>query len=59
VSVSPQKKGDHVMAKAASDYLVQRLYDWGVRRMFGHPGDGGADGPAGSAGVDRAGGARA
>jgi pyruvate dehydrogenase (quinone) len=24
----------------ASDFLVQRLYDWGVRRIFGYPGDG-------------------
>jgi pyruvate dehydrogenase (quinone) len=24
----------------ASDFLVQRLYEWGVRRMFGFPGDG-------------------
>ncbi|BCS54214.1 thiamine pyrophosphate-requiring protein [Geobacter sp. SVR] len=23
-----------------SDYLVQRLYDWGVRRVYGYPGDG-------------------
>jgi pyruvate dehydrogenase (quinone) len=28
------------MAETASDYLVQRLYDWGVRRVFGYPGDG-------------------
>ena len=28
------------MAKTASDYLVQRLYDWGIRRVFGYPGDG-------------------
>ena len=24
----------------ASDFLIQRLYDWGVRRIFGFPGDG-------------------
>lgn len=24
----------------ASDYLVQRLYDWGVCRVYGYPGDG-------------------
>jgi pyruvate dehydrogenase (quinone) len=23
-----------------SDFLVQRLYDWGVRRVYGYPGDG-------------------
>lgn len=24
----------------ASDFLVQRLYDWGIRRIYGYPGDG-------------------
>ncbi|MBJ6748757.1 thiamine pyrophosphate-requiring protein [Geomonas anaerohicana] len=24
----------------ASDYLVQRLYEWGVRKVYGYPGDG-------------------
>ncbi len=28
------------MAKNASDFLVERLYAWGVRRVFGYPGDG-------------------
>ena len=28
------------MSKTASDYLVQRLYDWGIRRVYGYPGDG-------------------
>lgn len=28
------------MAETASDYLVQRMYDWGVRRVYGYPGDG-------------------
>ena len=28
------------MAVTASDYLVQRLYEWGIRRVFGYPGDG-------------------
>ncbi|NLR97206.1 thiamine pyrophosphate-requiring protein [Rhizobium sp. P38BS-XIX] len=28
------------MAKTVSDFIVQRLYDWGVRRIFGYPGDG-------------------
>lgn len=28
------------MGKTASDYLVQRLYDWGIRRVFGYSGDG-------------------
>lgn len=28
------------MADTASDFLVQRLYDWGIRRIYGFPGDG-------------------
>jgi pyruvate dehydrogenase (quinone) len=28
------------MSQTASDFLVQRLYDWGVRRIYGYPGDG-------------------
>ena len=24
----------------ASDFLVQRLYDWGIRQVYGYPGDG-------------------
>ncbi|MEZ2224056.1 thiamine pyrophosphate-requiring protein [Rhizobium sp. RCC_161_2] len=28
------------MAKTVGDFIVARLYDWGVRRMFGYPGDG-------------------
>jgi len=28
------------MAITTSDYLVQRLMDWGVRRVYGYPGDG-------------------
>jgi pyruvate dehydrogenase (quinone) len=28
------------MAKNASDFLVGRLYEWGVRRIYGYPGDG-------------------
>ncbi len=28
------------MAKTASDFLVERLYEWGVRRVYGYPGDG-------------------
>lgn len=28
------------MTTTASDYLVQRLYDWGVRTVYGYPGDG-------------------
>src|SRR3954463_4515986 len=28
------------MAATVSDFLVRRLFDWGVRRVFGYPGDG-------------------
>ena len=28
------------MATTVSDFLVQRLYDWGVHRVYGYPGDG-------------------
>jgi pyruvate dehydrogenase (quinone) len=28
------------MAKTVSDQLLQRLHDWGVRRVYGYPGDG-------------------
>jgi pyruvate dehydrogenase (quinone) len=28
------------MSLSVSDFLVQRLYDWGVRRIYGYPGDG-------------------
>ena len=28
------------MKKTASDFLIQCLYDWGIRRIYGYPGDG-------------------
>jgi pyruvate dehydrogenase (quinone) len=28
------------MATSVSEYLIQRLSDWGVRRIYGYPGDG-------------------
>lgn len=28
------------MASTVGDFVVQRFYDWGVRRMYGYPGDG-------------------
>ena len=28
------------MAQTVSDYLVRRLSAWGVKRVFGYPGDG-------------------
>jgi pyruvate dehydrogenase (quinone) len=27
------------MGKTASDYLVQRMYDWGICRVYGYPGE--------------------
>ncbi len=29
-----------VHSDTTSDFLVQRLYEWGIRRVFGYPGDG-------------------
>ncbi len=28
------------MAKTVGDFFVERLHEWGVRRIFGYPGDG-------------------
>jgi pyruvate dehydrogenase (quinone) len=28
------------MAKSVSDFLIERLYEWGIRRIYGYPGDG-------------------
>ena len=28
------------MSKTVGDFVVERLHDWGVRRIFGYPGDG-------------------
>src|SRR3954453_18187674 len=28
------------MSKTVGDFLVERLHEWGVRRIFGYPGDG-------------------
>ena len=28
------------MTQTVGDYIVARLHEWGVRRMFGYPGDG-------------------
>jgi pyruvate dehydrogenase (quinone) len=28
------------MAQTVGDFLVERLHAWGVRRIFGYPGDG-------------------
>jgi pyruvate dehydrogenase (quinone) len=29
-----------IASNTTSDYLIQRLHDWGVRRIYGYPGDG-------------------
>ena len=28
------------MSDTASDFLIKRLTQWGIRRIFGYPGDG-------------------
>src|SRR6185312_4961310 len=28
------------MATSVSDFLINRLYEWGIRRIYGYPGDG-------------------
>src|SRR5438309_828910 len=28
------------MSETCSDFLIERLYQWGVRRIYGYPGDG-------------------
>src|SRR3982075_3814732 len=28
------------MAKTVADFLIERLHQWGVRRIYGYPGDG-------------------
>ena len=28
------------MAQTVGDFVIQRLHDWGVRRLYGYPGDG-------------------
>src|ERR1700743_3375232 len=28
------------MAKTVGDFFIERLYQWGVRRIYGYPGDG-------------------
>ena len=28
------------MSKTVGDFVVERLHEWGVRRIFGYPGDG-------------------
>jgi pyruvate dehydrogenase (quinone) len=36
-----RKKGlEHPMSKTVGDFVWQRLSEWGIRRIFGYPGDG-------------------
>jgi pyruvate dehydrogenase (quinone) len=28
------------MTKTTSDFLIERIYEWGIRRIYGYPGDG-------------------
>src|SRR3978361_514406 len=30
----------YVMSQTVGDFVVERLHQWGVRRIFGYPGDG-------------------
>ena len=32
--------GAHIVAKKVGDFVWERLHEWGVRRVFGYPGDG-------------------
>lgn len=38
--VRPVKSKGNPMAQTVGDFIVSRLHAWGVRRMFGYPGDG-------------------
>ena len=40
------------MAKTTSDFLIKRITEWGIRRIYGYPGDG-INGIIGA--IDRAG----
>src|ERR1700744_2926665 len=33
-------RGQSVMAKTVGDFFIERLHRWGVRRIYGYPGDG-------------------
>ncbi len=35
-----RKKGKEIVAEKVSDFLLKRLSEWGVKRIFGYPGDG-------------------
>jgi len=29
-----------IMAKTVGDFMIERLHAWGVKRIYGYPGDG-------------------
>ena len=39
-SAAQLRRLERALGNTASDYLVDRLYRWGVRRVYGYPGDG-------------------
>jgi pyruvate dehydrogenase (quinone) len=36
----PIRKGDTFVAKNVAQFMLERLCDWGVKRIYGYPGDG-------------------
>src|SRR5690606_14217600 len=36
----PVQTRRNLMAITVGDFLIERLYQWGVRRIYGYPGDG-------------------
>jgi pyruvate dehydrogenase (quinone) len=36
----PEEKGALAMGELVGDFLIKRLHEWGVRRIYGYPGDG-------------------
>src|SRR5690606_38872161 len=37
---SPRTDGEQAMAEQVGDYVLRRLREWGVKQVFGYPGDG-------------------
>src|SRR6266566_9275362 len=50
--IDSQQLGQFRMAGTTSDFLIQRITEWGIRRIYGYPGDG-INGIIGA--IDRAG----
>ena len=40
VPVSRSTNAENHMSQTVADFLLQRLSDWGIRRVYGYPGDG-------------------